>query len=669
MQIASLFASIGADTSGLQKGLKDSENAIKKTAKSVEKSGESFNFAAMATGFNQALEIVNKIGNAIKAVYAAASEGAAIEYAAQKFDNLSRSIGTTSDALLMDLRSAVKGTMSDMELMAGASDMLALGLAKSHDQAVRLTAVAGALGWNMDQLTLTITNETTMRLDSLGLSIESVKGRYEALKAAGIDGQQAMTQAVIEAGEAMITLQGHVGDTTLGAFQKMEASQANFFATLKADLAEGMTWWAEFWSKAYDSSTAHLEVDRMSKALQGAFEIDPRKFYEVIEYEPPTSGWEKFVDKLFFGTTGQAERATDFYNMKLEEMGVYSRKAGFELETVISGLEGVELAMFKTKFDEKKWFASTAYREDLTKYAEGLQGIQYALDRTGATYDAYGDQQEAAVRQYEEMAAAREQALADRVIANQERLRQWREELHRTAEALRTDLADAYIQVSIAEQGWREGVSGDLKGRLDEEFERHKISLDKYKASLDILDRTYGTNYVMQFEMGLAMDDLFRTLLENPEDFADAAGAFEDYFMPLDAAVQASMELVDDLQARLSELERTYDAKVNIVIATYGYGSTGSLPIGGDEGGGGGSKVPQFAHAMGGYELAGQPYLVGEAGPELFIPDTNGRVYSNASSGAMMGGGNGDLLAALGRLPTASDIAMAVRDALLMVGA
>ena len=146
MQIASLFASIGADTSGLQKGLKDSENAIKKTAKSVEKSGESFNFAAMATGFNQALEIVNKIGNAIKVAYAAAREGAAIEYAAQKFDNLSRSIGTTSSALLMDLRSAVKGTMSDMELMAGASDMLALGLAKSHDQAVRLTAVAGALG-------------------------------------------------------------------------------------------------------------------------------------------------------------------------------------------------------------------------------------------------------------------------------------------------------------------------------------------------------------------------------------------------------------------------------------------------------------------------------------------------------------------------------------------
>ena len=102
------------------------------------------------------------------------------------------------------------------------------------------------------------------------------------------------------------------------------------------------------------------------------------------------------------------------------------------------------------------------------------------------------------------------------------------------------------------------------------------------------------------------------------------------------------------------------DKEQRVFVTTY-YGTSHGYDPYNDE--------PQFAHAMGGYELAGQPYLVGEAGPELFIPDTNGRVYSNASSSAMMGGGNGDLLAALGRLPTASDIAMAVRDALLMVGA
>ena len=82
-----------------------------------------------------------------------------------------------------------------------------------------------------------------------------------------------------------------------------------------------------------------------------------------------------------------------------------------------------------------------------------------------------------------------------------------------------------------------------------------------------------------------------------------------------------------------------------------------------------GPTYGEGTRASGGDVIGGTPYIVGERGPELFIPDTNGRVYSNASSSAMMGGGNGDLLAALGRLPTASDIALAVRDALLMVGA
>ena len=34
----------------------------------------------------------------------------------------------------------------------------------------------------------------------------------------------------------------------------------------------------------------------------------------------------------------------------------------------------------------------------------------------------------------------------------------------------------------------------------------------------------------------------------------------------------------------------------------------------------------------------GSSYLVGEAGPELFIPNTSGKIVANGSSGAMAGG-------------------------------
>ena len=599
MQIASLFASIGADTSGLQKGLKDSENAIKKTAQGIEKSGESFNFAAMATGFNQALEIVNKIGNAIKVAYAAASEGAAIEYAAIKFDRLSQSIGTTSELLLGDMKSATRGMMSDAQLMGSAGDLMALGLAKSHDEAVRLTNVAGALGMNMNQLVLTLTNQTTTRFDSLGVSVDGFAEKVKALEDAGMSANDAFKEAFLQQAEGQIAKVGSIAETSAGKLKMMESAFANLGDAIKLQLATTFAEFAPVITELGDSMTENIRVGQDYKATMNTIQ-----------------------NLMKTGLVSGRE-----YRDLLREMGVHS------------GMGAITAQQHQIALD----FLNEAMGNATT----GAQDLADANDHSTQSTNR----------------------MTEAAIAYQMSLSQWREELYQTAAALRTDLADAYVQVSIAEQGWREGVSGDLAGRLADDYKNSKISLDKYKESLATLDKVYGTSHLAQLEFSLGLDELYKKLKDDPEGFAEAAKAFEAMFMPLDAAVQASMGLVGNLQAQLSALERTYNAKVNIVISTYGYGSTGSLPIGGDEGRGGGSKVPQFAHAMGGYELAGQPYLVGEAGPELFIPDTNGRVYSNSSSSAMLGGGNGDLLAALGRLPTASDIALAVRDALLMVGA
>jgi hypothetical protein len=356
---------------------------------------------------------------AVDKVYQAAREGADLVYLEQRFDNLSRSIGTTSNALLMDLRSAVKGTKSDMELMAGASDMLALGLAKSHDQAVRLTAVAGALGWNMDQLTLTITNETTKRLDTLGLSVESVKGRYEALKEAGIEGQQAMLQAVIEAGEAMITLQGHVGDTTLGAYQRMEASQSNFFAMLKADLAEGMTWWAEFWDSAYQGMITGID-NAASRNIAYKLGWTPDKMMPGTLPEDKQLPWHSmFWPEIWKEGYGRGSGEEAWWE------DPKTLQSANELRIALEGLTDYAYEQVGKNIDWDKWFNSSAYRKSFKEQVEGwnntgaaVERARKAVEKTGATYDVYEDQQEAVVRQYEKMAAARKQAIDDGVKAH-----------------------------------------------------------------------------------------------------------------------------------------------------------------------------------------------------------------------------------------------------------
>ncbi len=63
MQIASLFASIGADTSGLQKGLKDSESQIKTTANSLKGFGSEL--ARQVVGTVGLATAVYKVGQAV----------------------------------------------------------------------------------------------------------------------------------------------------------------------------------------------------------------------------------------------------------------------------------------------------------------------------------------------------------------------------------------------------------------------------------------------------------------------------------------------------------------------------------------------------------------------------------------------------------------------------
>ena len=54
-------------------------------------------------------------------------------------------------------------------------------------------------------------------------------------------------------------------------------------------------------------------------------------------------------------------------------------------------------------------------------------------------------------------------------------------------------------------------------------------------------------------------------------------------------------------------------------------------------------NAPVEARAMGGPVKAGSPYLIGERGPELFVPDISGTVISNADlrsgGGTSVGGG------------------------------
>ena len=227
-KIGSMYWDIEAKTDKLTSGLKGSKAEVKGFGEQTK------------TSMLETYAKVQLAGQAFKALYEStkkayefARKGADLDYLSSKFENLTDKIGTTTDALMKDLRKATDGTVSDMELMAGATDFMTLGLAKSHDEVVRLTTVSSQLGMDMNQLVLTLTNQTTMRFDALGVAVDGFDEKVDALKATGMSANDAFNEAFLQQAEEQIATVGSVTDESIGSFMRFEASIGNLAAKMQ----------------------------------------------------------------------------------------------------------------------------------------------------------------------------------------------------------------------------------------------------------------------------------------------------------------------------------------------------------------------------------------------------------------------------------------------------
>lgn len=179
---------------------------------------------------------VGGVGLAMKEVYETAKEGADLEYSQTKFENLAGAIGTTADALKNDLKDATDGLVSDADLVAGATDIMSLGLVDTKDDVVRLSSVATQLGMDMNQLVLTLTNETTMRFDTLGVSVDGFEEKVKKLEETGMSASDAFKEAFLQQAEEQIEKVGKKADTAAGDFARLEAASKDLSNSYKTAL-------------------------------------------------------------------------------------------------------------------------------------------------------------------------------------------------------------------------------------------------------------------------------------------------------------------------------------------------------------------------------------------------------------------------------------------------
>jgi len=267
--------------------VKNEIEGVGKSGKTAEKGVKGFGSSLSSVIGTAALVAgsMAAVGLAIREVYEDLKEGAELEYTRTKFDNLAESIGIVSDALLVDLREATRGTVSDAELVAGAANFMALGLADTHEEVVRLTRVAGALGMNMNQLVLTLTNQTTMRFDQLGVAVEGFDEKVKALEASGLSAQEAFSEAFLQQAEEQIERVGDIADTSAGKIMQMESAFKNLGDAIKLSMADTMDVFAPAMATLADNLTNNVKIgDEFTNVINGLRNAQKSGLIDADEY-------------------------------------------------------------------------------------------------------------------------------------------------------------------------------------------------------------------------------------------------------------------------------------------------------------------------------------------------------------------------------------------------
>lgn len=238
LTLATLKLLLEADTRQYTRELKKAETVGSKFSQRAKKGFKSIaggleNIANVAAVVTPALEV-------LKTAFDFAQEGFALNVAANQFGLLAESIDSTADVLETRLKVATKGLISDAELMASASEIISLGLAKTEDDTIRLATVISTLSLNMEQVILTFANNSKARLDSLGLSITRVDEITQDFVATGATVEDAFDLAVLAALEERVDLLGLSAGAAVDPIEQLTASGKNVADSFKRWLADGL---------------------------------------------------------------------------------------------------------------------------------------------------------------------------------------------------------------------------------------------------------------------------------------------------------------------------------------------------------------------------------------------------------------------------------------------
>ncbi len=158
-------------------------------------------------------------------------------------------------------------------------------------------------------------------------------------------------------------------------------------------------------------------------------------------------------------------------------------------------------------------------------------------------------------------------------------------------------------------------LAQDLFGSLQAQFEKGQIGLDSYERSLELIA-------VRALAVEAAVGNI--TINEAARQIAK----------DMNISFQEALDLINGINIGLGVISgKNVTATINIKVKGGVAGEIAAF-------GGGGGILDNFTpRAAGGPVTAGQPFLVGERGPEIFTPGASGNITPNNQIGSSGSGG------------------------------
>lgn len=612
---------LGKSATGLSKELNSSNSSVEKF---------SAGFASMAKSVSIGAGIIAAAGITFKKAMDFGEQGAAVAQTEMSFNSLIQTIG--ADADLMDkLRIASKGTVSELTLMsatatllAGTSKELGKELADNAPQILEIAKAANKLNPTLgsteflyESLMKGIKRGSPMLIDNTGLIVKLGEANETLAASLGKSVEQltaeeqkvALMNAVMEAGNNLIQQVGGNTDSMTDSFARLDAATTNLSNSIKKKLAPGLADVAE-------AATEMLTYSNETSKKMGELERNIRM----------TSGsYEQYFQQL--------KKVSKEHDVSFFLMGMVSEE----------------------HYNESRALAAAAEARNM--YNVGLQQTnqlnQVNIADQGFVQQAYIDGT-AALQQYNSEMNALRTEIGMGMIG-----------LENLSASLRTNTSSTgYAQAAVAQ--------------LNQAFQSGKITSIEYAKGLQGINTQFGLTTPKSDAMALGLTALNQAAIDGRLPWDDLGTVQEQWRTSVNSG-QTDLETflskvgvdtpanMDKANTAIDENTQFYkvlnDEGISPVASSlaeiWSYdGRKVEMDVvvnysGGGGGGGGGtsSYKPSFDNregvtggssgmvwsgkAEGGNVSGGKTILVGERGPELFTPGSNGYITPNDKLGGV----------------------------------